>query len=38
MEKERKGLSKSVTADSALEIKVREETERNSCQRAWESL
>lgn len=38
MEKEQKGFSKSVTADSALEIKVREEIGRNSCQRALESL
>lgn len=29
MEKEREGLSKSVAADSALEIKVRGETERS---------
>lgn len=34
MEKEQKGFSKSVTTDSALEVKVREEIERNSCQRA----
>lgn len=34
---EGKDFPKSVTADSALEIKVREEIGRNSRQCAWES-